>query len=99
MDGPSNELKVPLILRPLLESFAREVLQNKPNDLIEFGRIYFEVFEEHRIGLRINNYDFILYEFFARFFEEFIFKKTFIKTIARIYVSDLKSNKFRAQTI
>lgn len=96
MDGPSNELKVPLILRPLLESFAREVLQNKPNDLIEFGRIYFEVFEEHRIGLRINNYDFILfYEFFRRIY----FKKTFIKTIARIYVSDLKSNKFRAQTI
>ena len=30
----SEGLKIPPILRPLLESFAREALQNQPDDLV-----------------------------------------------------------------
>jgi len=40
----TSRLKVPQILRSLLESFAREALKNKPNDFVDFGQIYFETF-------------------------------------------------------
>jgi hypothetical protein len=48
---PNDQLVIPPILRPLLESLTREALQNKPNDLIEFGRLYFETFLAHRSSI------------------------------------------------
>ena len=43
-----EKYKVPAGLRPLLEAFARETLRTQPQDLVQFGRVFFETLGEQR---------------------------------------------------
>jgi hypothetical protein len=44
-----EKYKVPTGLRPLLEALARETLRAQPNDLYQFGQIFFDVLQQHRL--------------------------------------------------
>ena len=43
----SDKYKVPSGLRPLLEAFARETIRAQPEDLIEFGQLFFDTLQQH----------------------------------------------------
>lgn len=47
--------KVPSSLRPLLEAFARETLRNQPEDLVQFGCIFFDTLSKHRDSKKATN--------------------------------------------
>lgn len=44
-----EKYKVPAGLRPLLEALARETLRAQPNDLYQFGQLFFDVLQQHRL--------------------------------------------------
>lgn len=44
-----DKYKVPPGLRPLLEAFARETLRAQPNDLFQFGQLFFDVLQHHKM--------------------------------------------------
>lgn len=50
----SEKYKVPNGLRPLLEAFARETLRLQPNDLLQFGELFFDLLQLHRKRNFIN---------------------------------------------
>jgi hypothetical protein len=47
----SAKYKVPAQLRPLLEAFARETLRAQPDNLIEFGRTFFDTLHLEQKGM------------------------------------------------
>ncbi|VDM08006.1 unnamed protein product [Wuchereria bancrofti] len=48
MAESSNEYKVPIGLRPLLEALVRETLRTQPIDLISFSILFFDILQKHR---------------------------------------------------
>ena len=58
-----EKYKVPAGLRPLLEALARETLRAQPTDLLQFGQLFFDVLQHHKMR-----------EFF-KYYETFLFLK------------------------
>uniref|UniRef100_A0AC35TKW2 RIIa domain-containing protein n=1 Tax=Rhabditophanes sp. KR3021 TaxID=114890 RepID=A0AC35TKW2_9BILA len=44
----SEKYKIPTSLRPLLEAVARETIRAQPDDVVAFGKLFFDLLTEHQ---------------------------------------------------